>query len=200
MNKRILPNTLRHSLLALIFLAGCASGGGKLLAPVGPANLSGGAPCGGYLLVYSATEEHNDGGPMYYPHILPDLLTEWPLFKGRSQSHQSFGRTAGTRPIAVGAVHGPRDVRSRWPGDCSNHHRKRANNRCKSGRQPPRRLTAARIVFRRIARCCEIDVVRCPPRCIFALRGSSPTLGMHLVRDEPPRRGHPQGGLHSLRM
>jgi hypothetical protein len=69
MNKSILPNTLRHSLLALLMLlASCASGGGKLLPPVGPANLSSGAPSGGYLLVYSATEEHNDGGLMYYPH------------------------------------------------------------------------------------------------------------------------------------
>ncbi len=178
MNKRILPNTLRHSLLALLMLlASCASGGGKLLPPVGPANLSGGAPSGGYLLVYSATEEHNDGGPMYYPHTSYRIYSQNGRYLRAVHNHISPSDEL-PEPVLLqsGQVHGPRDVRSRWPGDCSNHHRKRANNRCKSGRQPPRRLTAARIVFPRIARCCEIDVVRCPPRCIFALRGSSPTL------------------------
>lgn len=47
-------------------LGGCADENLTVLPPVGPEQLE--RSYAGYLSVYSATEEFNDGGTMYYPH------------------------------------------------------------------------------------------------------------------------------------
>jgi hypothetical protein len=59
------------ALASLIGLANCASAApGVTLAAVGPkpAGVHASGPMEGYLKVYSATREFNDGDLMYYPH------------------------------------------------------------------------------------------------------------------------------------
>lgn len=61
--RKLLNTALAISNLAL---AGCAGEQLTILPPVGPEPLE--RSYAGCLSVYSATEEFNDGGTMYYPH------------------------------------------------------------------------------------------------------------------------------------
>jgi len=52
--------------LTSLVIGGCGGERFTVLSPVGPEPLQ--RSNSGYLQVYSATEEFNDGGTMYYPH------------------------------------------------------------------------------------------------------------------------------------